>query len=278
MLNRFYNKTEGFPIVSLSFITLIILGCIIIPFICKVDYGYMDLSKANMSPNRDFYFGTDTLGRDVFSLIWYGGRISLFIGIMSTIISTCIGVLYGSISGLSRKSVDNLLMRFCEIVLSIPTILIILFVQGTLGRNNVVSVSIAIGISSWMSIAKIVRVEIKQIKDSEFVLMSRLMGGSFLHILKDHLIPNFIPSIMFIVVSNIGSAILIESTLSFLGLGLPVETISWGSMLSLSEGALLTNSWWIIFIPGIFIVVTLVSITNIGNFIRENSNKKYRNF
>lgn len=278
MLHRFYNKTEDLPMISLSFITLIILGCIIIHFLCKVDYGYMDLSKTNMSPNRDFYFGTDTLGRDVFSMIWYGGRISLFIGIMSTIISTCIGVLYGSISGLSGKSVDNLLMRFCEIVLSIPTILIILFVQGTFGRNNVVSVSIAIGISSWMSIAKIVRVEIKQIKDSEFVLMSRLMGGSFLHILKVHLIPNFIPSIMFIVVSNIGSAILIESTLSFLGLGLPVEIISWGSMLSLSEGALLTNSWWIVFIPGIYIVVTLVSITNIGNFIRENSNKKYRNF
>jgi len=237
----------------------------------------MDLNSVNLHPNNIFYFGTDSLGRDIFNLIWYGGRASLFIGFTSTIISTVVGVIYGSISGLASKSIDTILMRFCEITLSIPTILLVIFVQGILGNNNIFTICVATGIRSWMSIANIVRVEINQMKNSEYVVISRIMGGSFLHVLKTHLIPNFIPSIMFIIVSNIGSAIVMESTLSFLGLGLPVEIASWGSMLSLSEGALLSNSWWVVFIPGFFIVLTLVSITNIGNFIRENLNKKLGN-
>jgi len=277
ILNHFFKEKKGLPVFSILIIVAIILGCIFIPFIKGGNHGYMDLNSINMHPNNIFYFGTDSLGRDIFNLIWYGGRASIFIGFTSTIISTVIGVIYGSISGLASKSIDALLMRFCEITLSIPTILLVIFVQGILGKNNIFTICVAIGISSWMSIAKIVRVEINQIKNSEFVVISRLMGGSFLHILKTHLIPNFIPSIMFIIVSNIGSAIVMESTLSFLGLGLPVEIASWGSMLSMSEGALLSNSWWIVIIPGFFIVLTLVSITNIGNFIRENLNKKLGN-
>ncbi|WP_315169110.1 ABC transporter permease [Metaclostridioides mangenotii] len=276
-MNHFFKENKGLPVFSILIIVAILLGCIFIPFIKGGNHGYMDLNSVNLHPNNIFYFGTDSLGRDIFNLIWYGGRASLFIGFTSTIISTVVGVIYGSISGLASKSIDTILMRFCEITLSIPTILLVIFVQGILGNNNIFTICVAIGISSWMSIAKIVRVEINQMKNSEYVVISRIMGGSFLHVLKTHLIPNFIPSIMFIIVSNIGSAIVMESTLSFLGLGLPVEIASWGSMLSMSEGALLSNSWWIVFIPGFFIVLTLVSITNIGNFIRENLNKKLGN-
>ncbi|WP_024622297.1 ABC transporter permease [Metaclostridioides mangenotii] len=276
-MNHFFKENKGLPVFSILIIVAILLGCIFIPFIKGGNHGYMDLNSVNLHPNNIFYFGTDSLGRDIFNLIWYGGRASLFIGFTSTIISTVVGVIYGSISGLASKSIDTILMRLCEITLSIPTILLVIFVQGILGNNNIFTICVAIGISSWMSIAKIVRVEINQMKNSEYVVISRIMGGSFLHVLKTHLIPNFIPSIMFIIVSNIGSAIVMESTLSFLGLGLPVEIASWGSMLSLSEGALLSNSWWVVFIPGFFIVLTLVSITNIGNFIRENLNKKLGN-
>ncbi|WP_304340339.1 ABC transporter permease [Metaclostridioides mangenotii] len=276
-MNHFFKENKGLPVFSILIIVAILLGCIFIPFIKGGNHGYMDLNSVNLHPNNIFYFGTDSLGRDIFNLIWYGGRASLFIGFTSTIISTVVGVIYGSISGLASKSIDTILMRFCEITLSIPSILLVIFVQGILGNNNIFTICVAIGISSWMSIAKIVRVEINQMKNSEYVVISRIMGGSFLHVLKTHLIPNFIPSIMFIIVSNIGSAIVMESTLSFLGLGLPVEIASWGSMLSMSEGALLSNSWWVVFIPGFFIVLTLVSITNIGNFIRENLNKKLGN-
>ena len=169
------------------------------------------------------------------------------------------------------------MMRITEIMLTIPSILVIIFIQGIMGNGTVVSLAIVIGITSWMNIAKVVRAEVSQIKNSEYILAAKTMGGSFFHILKEHMVLNFIPAIMFMVVTNIGGAIGTEATLSFLGIGLPIEIISWGSMLSLSEGALLSNLWWIIIIPGVFLVITLLCITNIGNYLRGISNKKQSN-
>lgn len=272
------DKNKGKkPLVSIILLGIIIIGCFFSSLIMTHNPSYMDLKNVNLSPSSDFYFGTDSMGRDIFSMIWYGGKISLFIGIVSTVISTFIGIIYGSISGSALELIDDIMMRFIEILLSIPSILIILFLQGILGGSTPISISIAIGITSWMSIAKIVRSEVRQIRSSEYLLAAKTMGGSFFYILKEHLLPNFIASIMFMVVTNIGLAILTESTLSFFGIGLPIEVISWGSMLSLAGGALLSNRWWIIIVPGIFLVVTLVTIANIGNYIRKINNKKFNN-
>ena len=131
--------------------------------------------------------------------------------------------------------------------------------------------------TSWMSIAKIIRTEVRQLRNNEYVIAARCMGGGFFYILYKHLAPNFLSSIMFMVVMNIRSAIVEESTLSFIGIGLPLEVISWGSMLSLSEKALLTGAWWIILIPGVFLVVTLLCITSIGDCIRKKLNKQESN-
>ncbi|GAA0778277.1 ABC transporter permease [Clostridium subterminale] len=277
-------KEKGFkkalkekPYISIGVLLIIILGCIFPRVITKLDPAYMDLSNINIAPNSTFYFGTDSLGRDIFSMVWYGGRISLIIGILATVISTTIAVIYGSISGIASELVDDMMMRFTEIVLSIPSILIIIFIQAMIGKANPVSISIVIGITSWMNISKIVRSEVRQIRNNEYIWVARCTGGKFFYILRRHLFPNFISSIMFMVVTNVGIAIGIESTLSFLGIGLPLEIISWGSMLSLSEKALLSNYWWIILIPGIFLVTTLVCITNIGNYIRKKNNKEFSN-
>ena len=126
-------------------------------------------------------------------------------------------------------------MRFTEIFLSIPSLLLVVLLQAILGKANVLSLSLVIGLTSWTSIAKVVRTEVRQIRNSEYVIASRCMGGGFFHILWKHLAPNFISTIMFMVIMNVRSAIISESTLSFMGIGLPVEVISWGSMLSLSE-------------------------------------------
>ena len=144
-------------------------------------------------------------------------------------------------------------------------------------EDNVITISAVIGMTSWTSIAKVVRTEVRQIRNSEYVIASRCMGGSFFYILWHHLAPNFFSSIMFMVVMNIRSAIVAESTLSFMGIGLPLEVISWGSMLSLSEKALMTKAWWIILIPGVFLIVTLLSFTSIGNYLRKQANRKQRN-
>lgn len=158
-------------------------------------------------------------------------------GLLSTVISTAIAVVFGGISGIAPQWLDTLLMRLTEILLSVPNLLLVILLQAILGKPNVVTISVVIGVTS---IAKIVRTEVRQIRNSEYAIVS-------------------------------------ESTLSFMGIGLPLEIISWGSMLSLSEKALLTGSWWIILIPGIFLVVTLLCMTAIGNDLRRQVNQKQSN-
>ena len=268
---------RNLPVFSIAVLVLIILGCLFADVIATKDPAYLDLMNYTKAPNGEFLFGTDTLGRDIFSCIWYGGRVSLFIGFFATLISTVIAVVYGSISGISSDWVDTAMMRITEIFLSVPGLLVILFIQAILGDASILSLSVVIGITSWYSIAKVIRTEVRQIRKSEYVIASQCMGGSFLHILWHHLAPNFISAIMFMVVMNVRSAIASESTLSFMGMGLPLDVISWGSMLSLSERALMTKAWWIILIPGFFLVVLLVCLTNIGNWLRQSANRKESN-
>lgn len=268
---------QGKPVVSMGILLLIVLGCLFAECLITKDPTFMDLLNYNKAPDGEFWFGTDTMGRDIFSMIWYGGRISLLIGALSTVISTFIAIVVGSFSGAASQWIDNLVMRFTEIFLSIPSLLLVILLQAIMGKANIVSLSVVIGITSWTSIAKVVRTEVRQIRNSEYVIASRCMGGSFFHILWKHLTPNFVSSIMFMVIMNVRSAIISESTLSFMGIGLPLEVISWGSMLSLAEKALMTSSWWIILVPGVFLVVTLLCLTNIGNYLRKNVNRKESN-
>lgn len=268
---------RGKPILSLTVLAAIFLGCLFCRLLMTKDPTYMDLMNYNTAPNGEFLFGTDTMGRDIFSMIWYGGRLSLSIGVLSTLISTAIAIVFGAVSGCAPGWLDTVLMRLTEILLSVPSLLIIVLLQAILGKANVLSISFVIGITSWTSIAKVVRTEVRRLRSSEYILAAWCMGGGFFHILWRHLTPNFVSSIMFMVVMNVRSAIVAESTLSFMGIGLPLEVITWGSMLSLSEKALLTGAWWIILIPGSFLVVTLLCVTDLGNYMRRNANRKQSN-
>ena len=268
---------QGKPMVSVAILLLIVLGCVCAEWIMTKDPTYMDLLNYNKAPNREFLFGTDTMGRDIFSMIWYGGRISLIIGGLSTVISTLIAVIVGAFSGMAPAWLDEAIMRFTEIFLSVPSLLLIILLQAIMGKATVISLAFVIGVTSWTSIAKVVRTEVRQIRNSEFVIASRCMGGGFFHILWKHLAPNFFSAIMFMVIMNVRTAMMSEATLSFMGIGLPVEIITWGSMLSLAEKALMTGSWWIILIPGLFLVVTVLCLTNIGNACRQQANRKESN-
>lgn len=271
---RWYQEM---PLVSIGIFVVIMLGCLFAEVLMTKDPTYMDLLHYNKAPDREFLFGTDTMGRDIFSMIWYGGRISLLIGLLSTVISTFIAIVIGAASGVAPKWLDELIMRLTDIFLSIPSLLLVIFLQAILGKPSVISLSVVLGMTGWTSIAKVVRTEVRQIRNSEYVIAAKCMGGGFFHILWYHLTPNFVSSIMFMVIMNVRNAIISESTLSFMGIGLPLEIISWGSMLSLAEKALMTSSWWIILIPGLFLVVTLLCLTDIGNSLRKNVNRKERN-
>lgn len=277
--NRLKKKRRflKIPWISLAVLGIIVTGCLFAELIMMKDPSYLDLANNTHVPDGEFLFGTDALGRDIFSCIWYGGRVSLLIGFFSTLISTGIAVIYGSFCGLAPAWLDAFFMRLTEIFLSIPNLLAIIFLQAVLGDASVLSLSVVIGVTSWCSIAKVVRTEVRQLKSSEYVIASKCMGGGFFHILCLHLVPNLVSSIMFMVVMNVRSAIVAESTLSFLGMGLPLGVISWGSMLSLAEQALMTRAWWMILIPGGFLVILLVCLTNIGNWLRRSVSKRERN-
>lgn len=265
---------QGKPVCSAVILALLVAGCMGCEFVMTKDPSYMDLSHFSIPPNQEFLFGTDPMGRDIFSMIWSGGRISLLIGTMAAFLSAGVAFVYGAVSGSAPVWVDTLLMRLAEILLSVPGMLVVMFLQAVLGQADIFRISFIIGITSWMGMAKMIRTQVRQIRASEYVLAAKCMGGGFFHILWKHLMPDFLPSVMFMAVMNIRTAIAAEAALSFMGIGLPVEVISWGSMLSLSDQALSGSCWWMILFPGVFLTVTMLCITNVGNSLRQCGQEK----
>ena len=270
-------RRRDVPVVPLVLLGLVLLGCLCAPLLTGRDPAYMDLANCAAAPGRQFWFGTDTMGRDIFACIWYGGRVSLAVGFLAAAISTAIAVVYGAVSGMAVPWLDTAMMRLTELFISVPSLLLTVFLQAFLGRTHVLSLALVIGVTGWCGMAKVVRTEVRQLRQSGYVIACRCMGGSFWRILWRHLAPNFASSILFMVVMSVRSAIVAESTLSFMGMGLPLETISWGSMLALSEQGLMRGAWWIILIPGAFLVLVLVCITAIGGWLRRRFDRRQSN-
>lgn len=266
-------RLKGKPVLAVVFFSLIAFGCLFAELMINHDPTALYLMNVNQAPDSAFWFGTDSLGRDIYSIIWYGGRASLSIGLMSAAIMTLIGVTYGCLSGSASGALDSLMMRTVELLQSVPVLLSLLLILSLMGKPNEFTLSLVIGVTGWFALSRIVRSEVRQIRNSEYILASRCMGASFGFIMRKHLIPNFVSAIMFVVISSISTAMAMEATLSFLGLGLPVDVLSWGSMLALADRALLLNTWWVIVIPGVFLVVTLLSITGIGHYFRQQNNQ-----
>jgi len=258
----------NFPRISFGILIFITAVCIFYGSAVSETAGYMNLAEASQAPSSSHFFGTDPLGRDVFKMLCAGGRTSLFIGLFATLISTVIAAVYGSVSAISGPKTDNLLMRFTEILICVPQVLLIIFLLAAFGGPSAFSMAVVIGLTSWMPVAKMVRSEVRQINNAEFVLSAKISGGGFFYILWHHFVPNFLHAVMFMVVTNIGAAIALEATLSFLGVGMQVSGISWGGLLTLSQSAILSGAWWVLLIPGGVLVVTLICITNMGEFLR----------
>ena len=264
---------KNLPVISITILAVITAGCLLSGIFPGQDPYYMNTDQISQAPSMEHLFGTDSLGRDIFAIIWHGGRISLVIGLWATALSTVIAVVYGCISGLAVGKIDDLMMRFTEILMSVPQILFVIFLQAIWGEASIFSIATVIGLTSWMAVAKMVRSEVRQMRNAEFVLAARSMGAGFFYIMWHHLMPNFMSAIMFMIVTNLGSAIAMEATLSFLGLGLPTNIISWGSLMSLSQNAMLTGAWWLLLIPGAFLVTTLICITEIAEAMRTENRR-----
>ncbi|WP_138207736.1 ABC transporter permease [Haloimpatiens lingqiaonensis] len=272
--NKCVSK-DNFPFVSIAFLVFLTLVAFIVPLFIKEPQNYMNLSRTYISPNSKYIFGTDGMGRNILIRCIYGGRVSILVGVACMIISSAIGIIYGCVSGYYGKILDKIMMRILDFFLILPSIVIVAFIQAFFENKGLLEIILVISITSWMRVARIVRGEVLKLKSSEFVVASRGMGAGFFHILRRHLLPNFMPTIIFICTLNVASAIVTESTLSFLGLGLPVEIPSWGSMLIDAQKDILSNKWWTSLFPGIMIIATVLSVNSIGEYIRKLNHKNF---
>ncbi len=260
-----YFNLSLYQKLALIFLILITLVAFLAPFFAPYDPSFFHLQNLNERPSLKFILGTDPLGRDLFSAILYGTRSSILIGFLSALIISVIGIFVGSLAALSAPWVDNFIMRTLEVINSIPAILVVLLLGTLIRSDGILEISILVGMSSWFSLARIVRVEAKQISKQGYIEASYAMGGNFLHILIKHILPNILSPILFVLISSISFAMGTEATLSFLGLGLPPDELSLGSLLGLSKRALLQNSWPVIIFPSIILVSLLLSVTIVGS-------------
>ena len=257
------------PWPALVFLAVVALLCLLADVLAPGEAGHMDAAAAAQSPSAAHLLGTDALGRDVLAMLLHGGRTSLCIGLGAAVISAAIGGLYGCLAALCPAWLEDLLLRGAELLLSLPGILLAILLQAALGQASIWTLCLVIGGTSWMEIAKIVRSEVRGLREREYILAARSMGGGFFYLLFRHFAPAFFSSIAFQVVSGIGGAIGLEATLSFLGIGLPVEAVSWGSLLEASQRALLTGQWWMILIPGAVLVLCLLSFLRVAEALRR---------
>ncbi len=248
-------------------ILVMLFLAIFAPLIAPYDPGHIDTRMALMPPSSDHVFGTDSLGRDVFSRIVYGTRISLSVGFIAVGLACLIGITVGSIAGFYGGWIDNIIMRLIDIMLCFPTFFLILAIIAIL-EPSIFNIMAVIGVTSWMGISRLIRAEILTLKERDFVQASRVMGAGDFWIIVKHLIPNAIGPVLVSATLGVGAAILTESALSFLGIGIQPPTPSWGNILTEGKSTL-GVAWWITLIPGFFILITVLSYNLLGEGLRD---------
>ena len=263
---REFSKNK-MALAGLLFIIAILAFAILAPFIAPYSPTHIDTENILAAPSRAHIFGTDTLGRDIFSRIVYGSRISLSIGFIAVGIAVIIGLVLGSIAGYYGGSADSLLMRFVDIMLCFPTFFLILAVVAIL-EPSIFNIMVVIGATSWMGVARLVRAEVLSLKERDYVTCARVMGASDIWIISRHLIPNAIAPVLVSATLGVGGAILVESALSFLGIGVQPPTPSWGNIL-MDGKSTLGVAWWLTIFPGIFITLTVLAYNLLGEALRD---------
>lgn len=267
-------KKNKLAMAGLVTIILLILMAIFGPYISKFSYSDQDLLMTNQPPSATYWLGSDELGRDLFTRLWYGARISLLVGIVTSLITLVIGVLYGGIAGLAGGKVDDIMMRIVDILWAIPFLLYVILLMVVMGPG-LKTIFIALGAVYWMGMARIVRGEILSLKEREYVLAAKVLGASNLRILFKHLIPNAMGPIIIQMTLAIPEAIFTEAFLSFLGLGVSAPMASWGVLASTGMAGIRSYPWQIFF-PAIAITITMLSFNFLGDGLRDALDPRMR--
>ncbi len=248
-------------------VAVLVLVALLAPMIAPYDPYQIDVDAILLPPSSQHLFGTDELGRDVFSRMVYGSRVSLQVGFVAAGLATAVGVLLGALAGYYGGKVEALIMRFTDMMLCFPTFFLILAVIALLepGINNIMAV---IGLTSWMGVARLVRAEFLTLKEREFVLAARSLGASDLRLIFRHMLPNAMAPVLVALTLGVAGAILTESGLSFLGLGVQPPLASWGNILNQGK-ANIEIAWWLSLFPGLAILVTVLGYNLLGEGIRD---------
>jgi peptide/nickel transport system permease protein len=271
---------SGIPYLSLAIFALVVIAAIGGEAIAPHDPNGLDLGSAFKPPSWldggsiDYLLGTDNLGRDIFSRIVAGARISLEVAIYSIVISGGIGALIGMIAGYFGKSVDAVIMRLVDIQMSIPSLALALVIATVLSPSLTTVIAV-ISITYWTWYARIIRGEILSLKERDYVALARIAGCSTAAIFARHLLPNIMNTLLVLASLQVGQVIIFEASLSFLGLGIQSPDVSWGLMLADARNYI-TNAWWAITLPGIAIMLTCLSANLIGDWLRDTLDPRRR--
>jgi len=259
-------------------LTLIALGCVLLPIVLGLDPSSTHPALRNQPPSARFLFGTDGLGRDLVARVLVGGRTSLLVGLAATAVSVVVGVAYGAIAGFYGGKVDEAMMRLVDFMYGLPymfLVILIMLMFAETARGDMLPVFLALGLVQWLTMARIVRGQVLALRRQEFVLAAELLGASDARILIRHVLPNVFGVIMVYATLMVPSVIILESFLSFLGLGV---ALSWGQLVS--EGIAVINPirsyWWILLWPSLFLALTLISLNFLGDGLRDALDPKGR--
>ena len=250
-----------------------ILAAVFAPVIAPYDPIAQDLTLRLNAPSAQHLFGTDNFGRDIFSRVIYGGRYSLLAGCLSVTIAGVIGTFYGALAGYVGGSLDNVMMRFSEMILSFPSLILAMIINAVMG-SNLFNTMFALVIVSWPTYARLMRSVVLSVKENEYVNAAEALGASRMRILMKEIIPNSVSSVLIMATTDIGNKILMFSTLSFLGLGSAPPTPEWGMMVS--DGVDYFNKFWVSGFPGLAIFTMAVGANFIGDGLRDLLDPKLR--
>ena len=262
------------PLLALFILICVIFAALFGPQIAPLDPNRQNIMLRLASPMTEgrgktlFLLGTDGLGRDVFSRLLYGARVSLLVGISAILVGGTIGVVAGLVSGYFGGWIDDVIMRLGDIQLAFPFILFAIMFLVILGPG-LSNIILVLGVGQWVTYARIVRAQTLSLREKEYVEAARALGDSTFSVIFRTILPNIMAPLTVIASFNVASVILSEASLSFLGLGVPPSVPTWGSMLAESRDQLLANKWWLAFYPGIAIVMTVLSFNILGDWLRD---------
>jgi peptide/nickel transport system permease protein len=256
-------------VIAVIALAAMLLLAILAPVVAPYGFDVIDLAHRRASPTMSHWFGTDELGRDLLTRVIFGARVSLAIGIVSAIMSAAIGVSIGAVAGYAGGWIDDALMRFTDAMLSIPRLPLLMIASAVL-EPRVATLVVLVGLVGWMEMARVVRAGVQSIKTSDYVAAARALGVAPSGVIGRHILPATFPAVSVAMTIAVGRGILLESALSFFGVGVQPPTASWGNMLYQAQTTMVTEPWLGIF-PGAFIFVTVLCFNVVGDRIQASS-------